>query len=78
MKDVSPVSPEERAKTQGANDFIVFTVMGISSFSSGALVSSAGWERMNASAVPVLVIIALAALWLTWLRSTQRADAAAH
>ncbi len=36
--------PAEKAKTQGANDLIVFSIMGISSFSSGALVSAAGWE----------------------------------
>ena len=52
--------PAEKAKTQGANDLIVFSIMGISSFSSGALVSAAGWERMNAGALPVLVVVALA------------------
>ena len=40
-------APAEKARTQGANDFIVFATMGVSSFSSGALVSSAGWEAMN-------------------------------
>lgn len=64
--------PAERAKTQGANEIIVFTVMGISSFSSGALVSSAGWERMNAAALPVLAIVTIAALWLMWLRAQAR------
>ena len=31
-------TPAEKARTQGANDFIVFSIMGVSSFSSGALV----------------------------------------
>lgn len=65
-------TPAERAKTQGMNDFIVFTVMGISSFSSGALVSTAGWERMNEATLPGLVIVAGAALWLMWLRAQSR------
>jgi len=65
-------TPAERAKTQGANDFIVFTVMGVSSFSSGALVSSAGWERMNEATLPGLAIVASAALWLIWLRGRPR------
>ena len=56
--------PAEKAKTQGANDFIVFAVMGVSSFSSGALVSAAGWEAMNAGALPVLVVVALGVAWL--------------
>ena len=69
--------PAEKAKTQGANDFIVFSIMGISSFSSGALVSAAGWETMNAGALPVLGIVALAVGWLAWLRSQRKHAAAA-
>ena len=57
-------TPQDKAKTQGLNDFIVFTVMGISSFSSGALVDAAGWERMNAVALPFVAVVACAALWL--------------
>jgi MFS family permease len=60
--------PTEKAKVQGFNDFVVFATMGISSLSSGALVSSAGWERMNVGAIPVLVVIAAATGWLAWLR----------
>jgi hypothetical protein len=60
--------PAEKAKVQGFNDFVVFATMGISSLSSGALVSSAGWERMNLGAIPVLVAIAAAVGWLAWLR----------
>jgi MFS family permease len=68
--------PAEKAKTQGANDFVVFATMGISSFSSGALVSAAGWETMNAGALPVLAVVALAVAWLAWQRA-QRGRAAA-
>ena len=56
-------APAEKARTQGANDFIMFSTMALSSFSSGALVSSAGWETMNWSALPVLAFVALAVLW---------------
>jgi MFS family permease len=69
--------PAEKAKTQGANDLIVFSIMGVSSFSSGALVSAAGWEAMNAGALPVLVVVALAVAWLAWLRSRRPAGRAA-
>jgi MFS family permease len=69
--------PAEKAKTQGANDFIVFSIMGVSSFSSGALVSAAGWETMNAGALPVLVVVALAVAWLAWLRARRPAGRAA-
>jgi MFS family permease len=66
-------SPAEKAKTQGLNDAIVFAVMVISSFSSGALVSAAGWERMNVGALPFLMIVVAAALWLTWMRQRRPA-----
>jgi len=61
--------PAEKARTQGANDFIVFSTMAISSFSSGALVSSAGWEVMNWSALPVLVFVAAVVLWYSRRRA---------
>ena len=61
-------APAEKAKTQGLNDAIVFAVMVVSSFSSGALVSAAGWERMNLGALPLLAIVGAATLWLTWMR----------
>ncbi len=56
-------TPSEKARTQGANDFIVFAIMGLSSFSSGALVSAAGWEAMNWSVLPVLLALAVLVLW---------------
>jgi MFS family permease len=68
-------APNEKARTQGLNDLIVFTTMGVSSFASGALVTATGWETMNRAALPVLAIIALAAAWLMWLR--RRVPAAA-
>jgi MFS family permease len=61
--------PSEKARTQGANDFIVFSTMAISSFSSGALVSSAGWEVMNWSALPVLLCVGAAVLWYSRRRA---------
>ncbi len=71
-------TPAEKSKTQGANDFIVFSIMGISSFSSGALVSVAGWDKMNAGALPVLVVVAAAVTWLMWLRATAAQARAAR
>jgi MFS family permease len=69
-------TPQDKAKTQGLNDFIVFAVMGVSSLSSGALIDVAGWERMNAVALPFIAVVALAALWLAALRRKRRAEAA--
>jgi MFS family permease len=69
--------PVEKARTQGLNDLIVFTTMAVSSLSSGALVSTSGWETMNAAALPIIALIAAAALWLMWHRRRRTAEAAA-
>ena len=69
--------PAEKAKVQGINDFIMFTVMGVSSLSSGALVSTRGWETMNRAVLPFLVLIGAAVLWLAWKRRRPRSVVAA-
>jgi len=52
--------PHERVRTQAANDFIVFTTVAITSFSSGALHAAKGWGVVNAAVIlPVLVAMAL-------------------
>lgn len=56
-------APAEKARTQGANDFIVFATMALSSLASGALVSAAGWETMNRAVLPFLAMIAAVVLW---------------
>jgi MFS family permease len=70
-------TPVEKARTQGLNDSIVFTTMAVSSLSSGALVSTTGWEAMNAAALPIIALIAAAALWLAWQRRQRTAGAVA-
>jgi len=69
-------SPAEKARTQGANDFIVFAIMGVSSLASGAMVSSAGWEAMNRAVLPFLAAIAVAVFWLALRRRARPARAA--
>ena len=64
-------SPAEKARTQGANDVIVFATMGISSLASGAMVSSVGWETMNRAVLPFLAVIAAAVFWLAWRRRAR-------
>jgi MFS family permease len=69
-------TPSEKARTQGLNDFLVFMTMGLSSFASGALLTTTGWETTNRAALPVLAVIALATLWLGWLRRSRPAAVA--
>ena len=62
--------PEEKNRVQGANDFLVFVTMATSSFSSGALVTTRGWEILNMGALPFLVIVSVGILWLGMRRRT--------
>ncbi len=53
--------PEERAKVQAANDFLVFGSVAAASFSSGGLLHSGGWQIINWLVFPP-VVAALALL----------------
>ena len=68
--------PEERAKAQGANEFVVFALMAVSSLSSGLVVTGAGWEKVNLLALPPLGVVMAAVLWLAW-RGRARPDSVA-
>jgi MFS family permease len=65
-------APPEKARTQGANDFLVFATMGVSSLASGAMVSTAGWEAMNRAMLPILAALATVVLWYAWRRRAVR------
>lgn len=63
--------PEEKDKAQGIVNFFVFATMAITSFSSGALVTTSGWDILNfASLFPV----ALMGVALLWLRHKQQLE----
>jgi MFS family permease len=60
--------PSEKAKVQGCNEILIFGSMTVSSFSSGVLVNSVGWSRLNHVALPLLGLAGLAAAWLRFRR----------
>jgi len=57
-------SPSERAKTQGANESIIFLTLVLSSFASGVLIDAKGWEMLNWVALPLITVAGAAVLWL--------------
>jgi MFS family permease len=69
--------PEERAKAQGANDQAIFIMMVISSLTSGATVTTAGWERVNLMAVPMVAVVAVALFWFMLHQRAHRKAAVA-
>jgi MFS family permease len=58
--------PQERNKVQAFNDFLVFGMMAVGSFSSGKLLANYGWSAVNMVVFPPvvlgLVVLALASL----------------
>lgn len=55
---------EEQAKVQGLNDFLVFGLVTVASFSSGALLYAFGWTTVQLAMIPALAIAGIALLWL--------------
>jgi predicted MFS family arabinose efflux permease len=64
--------PEEKDKAQAAINFAVFATMALTSFASGALVTTQGWAFLNLGS---LVPVALTGAALLWLGARQRAQA---
>ncbi|MBI4285396.1 MAG: MFS transporter [Chloroflexi bacterium] len=48
--------PSERFKAQGVNDFTVFTLSAVGTFSAGSVLAAANWEMVNLLSLPFLVI----------------------
>lgn len=56
--------PHERMRAQGAMDFCVFTTTAVTSFASGALVTTQGWFWLNLGSLLPLVLVVVALVWL--------------
>jgi MFS family permease len=67
--------PEERADAQGANDLAIFIMMTLSSLTSGLIVTSAGWEKVNYAALPLVALVGIAVVWLMFQTRAARRTA---
>ncbi len=63
--------PEEKDRAQAAINFFVFATMALTSFASGALVTTQGWALLNAGS---LIPVAITGGFLVWLALKQRRD----
>jgi MFS family permease len=64
--------PEEKDRAQAAINFVVFAVMALTSFASGALVTTQGWWWLNVGSLLPVALTGLALLWLAWRRQAAR------
>jgi MFS family permease len=60
--------PEEKNRAQAAINFCVFTTMALTSFASGALVTTQGWQWLNIGSLVPVALTGLALVWLAWVR----------
>jgi MFS family permease len=56
--------PEEKDRAQAAINFCVFAVMAITSFASGALVTTQGWFALNLGSLVPVLLMGVALAWL--------------
>jgi MFS family permease len=62
----------EKAKTQATHDFLMFTCVAIASFFSGRLLDGGGWVIVNYAALPGLVGLLIAILWLKTIQKSWK------
>lgn len=62
-------APEEKDRAQGALNFCMFATLAVTSFASGVLVTTQGWQLLNLGS---LLPVALTGLALLWLAQQQR------
>ena len=60
--------PEEKTTAQAALDTIVFSTMTLTSFSSGALVTTQGWTLLNVGSLLPVTVVAGALVWFAIAR----------
>jgi MFS family permease len=64
--------PEEKDRAQAAINFFVFATMAVTSFASGALVTTQGWQLLNLGSLIPVALTGVALVWLAWRqRSAQ-------
>jgi MFS family permease len=57
-------TPQEKDRAQGALNFFVFAVTALSSFASGVLVTTQGWQLLNLGSLLPVTLTGVAILWL--------------
>jgi MFS family permease len=68
---------EEKNRAQGVMDTCVFATMAVTSFASGALVTTQGWTWLNLGSLLPIGLVSAALVWLALQQRAARAAAAA-
>ena len=63
--------PAERALTQALHNFLVFSTVAASAFSSGAIQHTLGWEWINIAMIPPMFLVVIELSWLRFVTRQQ-------
>jgi uncharacterized protein (TIGR03382 family) len=61
-------APEEKARTQALNDFLVYSMVTLAVLSAGTLQHRLGWQAVNYGVIPLIAVVVLAVAWLLFRR----------
>jgi MFS family permease len=75
---LSAYSTQEKDRAQAALNFFMFATLALSSFSSGALVTTQGWTLLNYGSLVPVVLTGAALFWLSIRESASPAKAEAR
>ena len=64
--------PEEKAKAQAFNDFMVFSTVTIASLSAGYFQHKYGWKMVNLGVFPFMIIVLISIYWLKQVPPAKR------
>mgnify|MGYP001568981781 CR=1 FL=1 len=67
--------PQERNKVQAFNDFLVFGMMALGSFSSGQLLAHYGWSMVNMVVFPPVLLGLVVLSYASFVRRRARLQA---
>ncbi|RZL64980.1 MAG: MFS transporter [Variovorax sp.] len=62
-------APEEKDRAQGALNFCMFATLAVTSFASGVLVTTKGWQLLNLGSLVPVAMTGAALLWLALRRA---------
>jgi MFS family permease len=65
-------APQEKAKTQAFNDFLVFSTVTIAVLTAGSLQHHLGWRAVNYGVMPLIAVTLFAVAWLLQYRRRAR------
>ncbi len=68
-------SPEERVRVQATHDFIVFGSVAMTAVTSGAIEATGGWQALNLTVVPPVLIAFVVVGWHWIARARSRVPA---